>query len=274
MAHAAGSFLISPFKKAAILTADGVGEWTTTSFGFGEDNKISLKKEIVFPHSLGLLYSAITSYLGFSVNNSEYKVMGLSPYGNMNKKTNPYYEKFNKIINVKKDGSYKLDMSYFVYHYKNKMPSKKLCKLLGGPTRKPESEITDRHKDIAAALQIMTEETMTKMLNHLYKETNCENLILAGGVGLNSVYNGKILKKTPFKNFWSQPDPGDGGTSIGAAVFAYYSIFNNKRRYVMNGAYLGVEYNDSEIKRYLEENDINFSEFKNVKGSIKMFRNL
>jgi carbamoyltransferase len=269
MAHAAGSFLISPFKKAAILTVDGVGEWTTTGLGFGEDNKISLKKEIVFPHSLGLLYSAITAYLGFSVNNSEYKVMGLSPYGDMNKGTNPYYEKFKKIIDVKEDGSYKFDMTYFTYHYKNKMPSKKLFKLFGGPIRKPESEITGRHQDIAAALQLMTEEIMTKMLNHLYKETHCENLVLAGGVGLNSVCNGKILKKTPFKNFWSQPDPGDGGTSIGAAAFLYYSVLNNKRGYIMNDAYLGPEYNNLEIKKYLEKNDINFSEFENEKELVK-----
>lgn len=269
MAHAAGSFLISPFKKSAILTVDGVGEWTTTAWGLGEGNKISLKKEIVFPHSLGLLYSAITAYLGFSVNNSEYKVMGLSPYGDMNKDINPYYKKFKKIIDVKEDGSYKINLDYFTYHYKNKMPSKKLCKLLGGPVRKPESEISMRHKNIAAALQIITEEVMTKMLNHLHKETNCENLVLAGGVGLNSVSNGKILKNTAFKNFWSQPDPGDGGTSVGAAAFLYFSILGNKRNYVMNDAYLGPEFSDSKIKKYLEKRKIKFSEFKNEKDLVK-----
>lgn len=269
MAHAAGSFLISPFKKSAILTVDGVGEWTTTALGVGEDNKISLKKEIIFPHSLGLLYSTITAYLGFSVNNSEYKVMGLSPYGNIHKETNPFYNKFKKIIDIKEDGSYKLDMSYFSYHYKNKMPSKKMCNLLGGPIRKPESEITKRHKDIAAALQIITEEVMIKMLNNLYEETKCENLVIAGGVGLNSVCNGKILKNTKFKNLWAQPDTGDGGTSVGAAVFTYYSILNNKRKYVMNDAYLGPEYSDLEIKKYLEKNKIKYEEFKNEKNLVK-----
>ncbi len=269
MAHAAGSFLISPFEKAAILTVDGVGEWTTTALGLGENNKIDLKKEIVFPHSLGLLYSAITAYLGFSVNNSEYKVMGLSSYGDMSKETNPYYKKFKKMIDIKEDGSYKLDMSYFSYHYKNTMPSKKLCKLLGGPIRKAESELTERHKEIAAALQLITEEIMIKMLNQLYKETNCENLVLAGGVGLNSVFNGKILKNTPFKFFWSQPDPGDGGTSVGAAVFLYNSILNNKRKYVMESAYLGPAYGHLEIKNYLEKNNIKFSEFKNENELVK-----
>ena len=229
MAHA-GSFLASPYKKAAILTVDGVGEWTTTAYGLGEENKIKLFKEIRFPDSLGLLYSAITAYLGFSVNNSEYKVMGLSPYGDMNKNTNPYYEKLKKVIDVKEDGSYKFDMSYFIYISKDKMPSKKLCKLLDGDIRKPESELTQRHKDIAAALQLITEEVLTKILNHVHKETGEENLVLAGGVGLNSVYNGKILRNTKFKNIWSQPDPGDGGTSVGAALYAYYVILDNKRK--------------------------------------------
>ena len=162
LAHAA-NFLNSPFDQAAILTIDGVGEWTTTSYGLGKDNKITLLKEIKFPHSIGLLYSTITAYLGFSVNNSEYKVMGLSAYGNTDRKTNPYYKKLMSIIDVKEDGSYKFDMDYFTYHYKDRMPSKKLCELLGGKVRSSKEEITERHKDIAAALQLVTEEIITKM---------------------------------------------------------------------------------------------------------------
>src|SRR3989344_3007158 len=233
LGHAASSFFVSPFKKAAILTIDGVGEWTTTAYGIGENNTINLMKEIKFPNSIGLIYSTITSYLGFSVNNSEYKVMGLSPYGNMNKSTNIYYKKLKKVVDIKEDGSYRLDMSYFVYHYADRMPSKKLCDLLGGPVRKAESEITQNHKDIAAAVQLITEEILTKMLNHLYEVTKCDNLVIGGGVALNSVYNGKILKNTPFKRIWIQPNASDGGTCIGAAYYAYNVILGNKRNYIM-----------------------------------------
>ena len=267
MTHAA-SFLLSPFRKAAILTIDGVGEWTTTAYGYGEENEITLLKELQFPSSLGLLYSTITAYLGFSVNNSEYKVMGLSAYGNMNK-TNPYYEKLNQVIDVKNDGSFRLDMSYFVYHYGNKMPSKKLCNLLGGKIRKSNEEITQRHKDIAAALQLITEEVIIKILSYLYKETKSEKIVLSGGVALNSVANGKILKNTPFKNIWIQPDPGDGGTSIGAAVYVYNTILGNKRDYVLEDAYLGPEYSDFEIKRFLDDNKIKYYYFKNSQELVK-----
>src|SRR3989344_484050 len=194
MAHAASSFLPSQFNEAAILTVDGVGEWTTTAYGFGKGNEINLSKEIKFPSSIGLLYSSLTAYLGFSVNNSEYKVMGLAPYGDMDKKTNTYYEKLRQTLDIKKDGSYRLDMKYFKYHYSGKMPSKKLCELLDGPIRKPEEELTKRHNDIAAALQIITEEVMLKMLDNIYDVIKCKNLVLSGGVALNSVANGKILK--------------------------------------------------------------------------------
>lgn len=269
LAHAASAFLVSPFKEAAIVTADGVGEWTTTAYGFGKNNKIELYKEITFPHSIGLLYSTITAYLGFSVNNSEYKVMGLSPYGNMDKKTNDYYKKLRKAIDIKEDGSFRLDMSYFVFHYADKMPSKRLCRLLGGPIRKPESEITQRHKDIAAALQIVTEEILTKILNHVYKATKSKNVVMAGGVALNSVYNGKILKNTPFKSIWIQPDAGDGGTSMGVASYVYNSILGHKRNYVFRNAYLGPRFSNKIIKFFLDENRINYSEFKNEKELIR-----
>jgi len=268
LAHAA-SFLISPFKKAAIVTIDGVGEWTTTAYGIGEENNINLIKEIGFPSSLGLLYSTITAYLGFSVNNSEYKVMGLSPYGLVDRKKNEYYKKIRKVIDIKEDGSYRLDMSYFIYHFADRMPSKKLCKLLGGLVRKPESELTQRHNDIAAALQMIYEEVLFKILNHIHNETKCKNLVLAGGCGLNSVANGKILKNTIFEHFWTQPDPGDGGTSIGAACYVYNTILGNKRKFILNDAFLGPEFSTESIKNFLDKNNIQYSKFKNEKEMIK-----
>ncbi len=269
MAHAASSFFISPFERAAIFTVDGVGEWTTTAYGVGKGNEITLLKEIMFPHSIGLLYSTITAYLGFSVNNSEYKVMGLSAYGNMNPKTNLYYKKLNDVVDIKEDGSFRLDMTYFKFHYADRMPSKKLCSLLEGPIRKKESELTQRHKDIAAALQMITEELMTKILKYIHKVTKEENLIMAGGVALNSVFNGKILRKTPFKKIWIQPNASDGGTSIGAATFIYNAILGNKRTYVMKNAYLGPCYSDIEIKKFLDKNKIRYTTFKNDTELVK-----
>ena len=269
MAHAASSFLVSPFKEAAILTVDGVGEWTTTAYGFGKENKIKLLKDIRFPHSLGLLYSTITAYLGFSVNNSEYKVMGLSPYGNMDRNTNAFYRRLKKVIDVKEDGSFRLNMKYFVFDYKDRMPSKKLCELLLGPIRKPESVLNKRHKDIAAALQMVTEDVLTKILCHVHSVTKCENVVLGGGVALNSVYNGKILRNTPFKKIWIQPNASDGGTSIGAASYVYHSILENKRNFVMDNAYLGPAYDDSFIQNFLDENKIVYTKFKDYKDLVK-----
>ncbi len=269
LAHAASAFLVSPFREAAIFTTDGVGEWTTTAYGHGNGNDIEIYKEIKFPHSVGLLYSTITAYLGFSVNNSEYKVMGLSPYGNMDRNTNPYYKKLKQVIDIKDDGSFRFDMSYFVYHYADRMPSKKLCRLLDGPIRKPESELTQRHKDIAAALQLITEEILTKILNHIHKEVKSDSIVLAGGVALNSVYNGKILRKTPFKNIWIHPDAGDGGTSIGVASYIYNTILGNERNYIFRNAYLGPEYSTEEIKSFLDKNNIKYSKFKDDLGLIK-----
>ena len=289
LAHAASSFLVSPFKKAAVLTVDGVGEWTTTSYGIGEENEIHLMKEIKFPHSIGLLYSTITAYLGFSVNNSEYKVMGLAPCGNMNRDTNEYYKKLKTIIDLKEDGSYRFDMTYFVYHYKDRMPSKKLSDLLGGSIRNPdkEPEVTQRHKDIAAAVQLVLEDIMIKILNHVYKEINKEtkgtkkakvdnsnkakidNLVIAGGVALNSVFNGKILRNTNFKNIWIQPNASDGGTSLGVASYIYHTILGNKRNYHMTNAYLGPKFLTEEVKKFLDENNIKYSSFKNENELVK-----
>jgi len=262
MAHAASAFLPSPFHEAAILTVDGVGEWTTTSYGLAKGKDISLRKCIEFPHSIGLLYSTITAYLGFSVNNSEYKVMGLSAYGDMNRRTNQFYKKILKTIDIKEDGSFRLDMSYFNYHYRMSMPSKKLCKLLGGHAAKGNSEMTKRHKDIAAALQLVTEDVLTKVLRHVHAETKCDNLVIAGGVALNSVYNGKILRSTPFKRVWIQPNASDGGASMGAALYAYSIILGKKRAYVMKDAYLGQGFSDAEIKEYLDGKQIRYTRFK------------
>ncbi|MFH0860527.1 MAG: carbamoyltransferase [Candidatus Altiarchaeota archaeon] len=263
MAHAASSYLISPFKKAAVLTVDGVGEWTTTAYGTAEGNDIALFREIRFPHSVGLLYSTITAYLGFKVNNSEYKVMGLSAYGDMDRETNNYFSRLKKAVDVKDDGSFRLDMRYFAYHYKDRMPSRELCDLLGGPVRTEGAELTQRHKDIAAALQLLTEDIVLKLVNSLYDETGCENLVLAGGVGLNSVLNGKILKNTPFKNVWIHPDPGDGGTSAGVAAYLYHTLLKRPRETPLSTAYLGPEFSADEIREFLDGNGIIYSQFEN-----------
>lgn len=269
LSHAASAFLVSPFKEAAIVTVDGVGEWTTTTIGKGNGSSIELLKEVVFPHSIGLLYSTITAYLGFSVNNSEYKVMGLAPYGDMNRRTNLLYQKLKSVIDVKPDGSYLLDMSYFTYHYGDRMPSRKLCELLEGPVRLPEGELTRRHKDIAAAVQLVTEDVMTQILKHAQDITKCNAVVLGGGVALNSVYNGKILSNTPFKRIWIHPDPGDGGTSIGAAMYVWNCILKHKRSFILSHASLGPGYSTEEIKAYLDGNHIRYSTFSKSNELVK-----
>lgn len=265
LAHAASAFLPSPFKESAVVTVDGVGEWATTTIGRGKGNHVELIYELNFPHSIGLFYSTITAYLGFSVNNSEYKVMGLSAYGNMDKKTNQYYHRLMSIIDLREDGSYRLDMSYFKYQYAERMPSKKLCALLGGSVRMPESSLSKRHEDIAAALQLVLEEVMGKILHYAHKVTGSENLVLAGGVALNSVYNGKILRTTPFKRLWVQPDAGDGGTSMGAALYVCHTVLGRKKRFPLSDVYLGPSFSDRAIERYLNEQAIKYSRFKSKK---------
>lgn len=269
LAHAASAFLVSPFKKAAILTVDGVGEWSTTAYGVGEGEDIRLIKQIKFPASLGLLYSTITAYLGFKVNNSEYKVMALAAYGDTNKETNPYFKKLKSLIDIKEDGSYCLDMKYFIYHYANRMPSKELCRLLGGNTRKPSSEVEKRHKDIAAALQLVYEEILLAMINHVHRQTQCSNIVLAGGCGLNSVANAKILRNSPFEMVWIQPNASDGGTSMGVASYIYHSIMGNPRNFVLENAYLGPEFSAEEIRAFLDKNKINYSALENEEELIK-----
>src|SRR3989454_35089 len=222
--HAASAFLVSPFKEAAILTVDGVGEWATASYGVGRDRDIDLFKEIRFPHSLGLLYSAFTYYLGFKVNSAEYKVMGLAPYG-----VPRYLDQVKRLIAIKDDGSFELDMRYFSYHHGLRMVNGRFSTLFGGPPRDPESGLDQRHKDIAASVQKVTEEVMLKMASYLHRETGMENLCLAGGVALNCVANGRILREGPFKDLFIQPAAGDAGGALGVAAYIYHSLLGNPR---------------------------------------------
>ncbi|MFH1721662.1 MAG: carbamoyltransferase [Candidatus Altiarchaeota archaeon] len=253
MSHAASAFLVSPFEEAAIITTDGLGEWTSTTYGYGQGNDINLKKEIHFPSSLGLLYSTVTAHLGFSVNNSEYKVMGLAAYG-----VPRMVDKFEKLMDIKVDGSFEMDMDYFDYHYKLSMPSKTFIELFG-PTRKAETEVTQKHKDEAASLQKVTENILIKIANHVHDETGFDNLVMAGGVALNSVANGKILSNTPFKDIWIQPAASDAGGSVGAAFYIYNTMLGNKRTYVMDNAYHGPSYSGKQIEAWLKTMDIIYS---------------
>jgi carbamoyltransferase len=255
--HAASAFFPSPFDRAAVLTIDGVGEWATTSAGIGKDNELNLLYEIHFPHSIGLLYSAFTYYTGFKVNSGEYKVMGLSPYGE------PKYTQliYDHLIDLKKDGSFTLNMEYFNYCTGLTMTSGKFDELFGGPPRKPESKLTQREMDLARSVQDVTEEVVRRMAKFLRKETGEENLCLAGGVALNCVANGKILKEGIFKEMWIQPAAGDAGGALGAALAAYYQYVGNKRttsnnKDSMKGAYLGPSYPNSYIENFLGKNNI------------------
>ena len=263
LAHAASSFFCSPFQESAILTTDGVGEWQTTTTGIAKGQEITLGKEIIFPHSLGLIYSTVTAYLGFSVNNAEYKVMGLAAYGKP-----VYYDNFLKLVDIKEDGSYSLDMSYFDYTHKMRMPSRKFIELFGRPRGKNDP-MEQRHKDMAASLQKLTEDVLFRILNSLHKETGMDNLCMAGGVALNSVANGKILSKTPFRDIFIQPAAGDGGTAVGAAFYAYNSILGKKREYVMRDAYLGPGYSTREIRQFLDKEKVNYSSFDTDEQLVK-----
>ena len=259
LSHAASAFYPSPFKEAVILTADGVGEWDTTTVAIGKENKLEILKEIQFPHSLGLLYSAFTYYTGFKVNSGEYKLMGLAPYGE------PKYKKLitNNLIDIKNDGSFKLDQSYFEYSTGLKMTSERFAKLFGNKPRDPKKEkITQFHMDIASSIQSVTEEVMIKITNSLANEYKIENLCLAGGVALNCVANGKILKNGKFKNIWIQPAAGDAGGSIGAALGLWHIELKKNRKINNNdsmcGSYLGPEYSHKEIEKKLIEVGANF----------------
>ena len=248
MSHAASAFLVSPFKEAAILTVDGVGEWATASYGVGKDRQIDLFKEIRFPHSLGLLYSAFTYYLGFKVNSAEYKVMGLAPYGEPK-----YVDQVKQLIDIKEDGSFVMDMSYFSYHYGLRMVNGRFSRLFGGPPRECESKLEQRHKDIAASVQKVTEEVMLKMAGYLHRETGMDNLCLAGGVALNCVANGRVLREGPFKDIFIQPAAGDAGGALGVAAYIYHSVLDNPRIESMEHAYLGPEYSEAEMQTMLKD---------------------
>ncbi len=259
--HAASAFYPSPFEEAAILTMDGVGEWTTTSYGVGKGNTMELLADIRFPHSLGLLYSAFTYYTGFRVNSGEYKVMGLAPYGE------PKYKDkiLEHIIDLKDDGSFMLNMEYFDFCAGLKMTNKKFDRLFGGPARKPESRITQREMDLARSVQEVTEEVVLRMARHIRKETGQKNLCLAGGVALNCVSNGKLLREEIFDNIWIQPSAGDAGAALGAALFVWHKYLGNERKAdgvndSQKGSYLGPEFSDADIRKFLTEKDIPFRE--------------
>ncbi len=253
--HAASSFLVSPFKEAAILTVDGVGEWATSTMGVGRGNKIEILNEIRFPHSLGLLYSAFTYYLGFKVNSAEYKVMGLAPYG-----TPKYMKEMEELITIADDGSFKMNMQYFAYDYGLTMTNKKFDKLFGAPPRPPESPVTQREMDLAATVQKVTEDVVLKMCRNLHAQTGLDSLCMAGGVALNCVANGKIIRETPFKNIFVQPAAGDAGGALGVAALIWYSILDNPRTTPMPNSYLGPEYSRDDIRKYLTENGVQYHE--------------
>ena len=258
LSHAASAFFPSPFDEAVVLTADGVGEWATTTVAVGKNNKLEIKKEIHFPHSLGLLYSAFTYYTGFKVNSGEYKLMGLAPYGN------PIYEeKVKQLLDLKEDGTFRLNQKYFNYATGLTMTNKNFDKLFGQKPRNPKNEkITQFHMDIASSIQKVTEEIMINLVKSIRKEYGINNLCLAGGVALNCVANGKILKEKIFDNIWIQPAAGDAGGSLGAALALWHIDLGNKRSVNpnddMKGSYLGPEYNQDEIENDLKIAGANF----------------
>jgi len=250
--HAASAFFPSPFDEAAILTLDGVGEWATASFGSGSGNHIELSHELHFPHSLGLLYSAFTYFCGFRVNSGEYKLMGLAPYGE------PCWvdEILDKLLDLKEDGSFRLDLSYFNYCQGLTMTSRKFDRLFGGPPRTPETPLTQREMDLAASIQKVTEEIVLRTVRHLHERTGMKNLCLAGGVALNCVGNGRILREGPFEKIWIQPAAGDAGGALGTALFIWYQLLGNERRCetpdAQRGSLLGPRFSSDEIRAFLD----------------------
>ncbi len=260
--HAASAFYPSPFKESAILCMDGVGEWATTSTWIGKGNKIKPLWEITFPHSLGLLYSSFTYYCGFKVNSGEYKLMGLAPYGQ------PIYVDLIKkhLVDIKADGTFWLDMSYFKYHRGFRMTSKKFHKLFGYQPRRSESELKQFHMDLAASIQAVTEEIVIKLAKSLRKETGLKNLCLSGGVALNCVANGKLIREKIFDKVWIQPASGDAGSALGAGLIAWYQFLQKSRKVNLNdsmrGSYLGCEFSNKEIIDYLESINVPFESYQ------------
>tara|TARA_X000000950_G_scaffold155782_1_gene190980 strand:+ start:8257 stop:10071 length:1815 start_codon:yes stop_codon:yes gene_type:complete len=275
LSHAASAFYPSPFKKAAVLSLDGVGEWSSTSLALGNGSDLEIVKEINFPHSLGLLYSAFTYYTGFKVNSGEYKVMGLAPYGN------PIYTDLikDKLINIANDGSFQLDMSYFNYATGLTMTNEKFNSLFGGPPRKIDSSLTQKEMDLAASIQKVTEEIVVKLAKSAAKETREKNLCLAGGVALNCVANGILHSKNIFKEIWIQPAAGDAGGALGAALSAWH-LHHQKNRTVsknrdeMRGSYLGPHFSNKEIEKELKNCGATFKEFSDTELIDKVAKNI
>ena len=262
LSHAASAFFPSPFEEAVILTADGVGEWATTTVAVGKNNNLEIKKEILFPHSLGLLYSAFTYYAGFKVNSGEYKLMGLAPYGSP-----IYVDKIKQIVDIKDDGTFRLDQKYFNYATGLTMTNDKFNELFGQKPRNPKTEqITQFHMDIASSVQKITEVIMVKLAKDIRNEYGINNLCLAGGVALNCVANGKILKEKIFENIWIQPAAGDAGGSLGAALALWHIEQGNKRivseNDSMKGSYLGCEFDQQQIEKELNSLGANFQTFE------------
>lgn len=254
--HAASAFFPSPFQSAAILTLDGVGEWATTTIGHGKGNQLQLLQELRFPHSLGLLYSAFTYFTGFKVNSGEYKLMGLAPFGE------PVYRKhiLDNLLDLKEDGSFRLNLDYFGYLDGLRMTNQRFADLFEGPPRQPESEITQREMDLARSIQDVTEEIVLRMARHTHRITGCSTACLAGGVALNCVANGRLLRKGPFSDIWIQPAAGDAGGALGAALSVWHQVYNGGRQPdgnhdTMQGAYLGPAFSDEEIGAYLKANN-------------------
>ncbi|MFC1627061.1 carbamoyltransferase [Patescibacteria group bacterium] len=266
LAHAASSFLVSPFKSAAILTLDGVGEWATATKGVGKGNQISLTHQLDFPHSLGLLYSAFTYYCGFKVNSGEYKLMGLSPYGK------PKYVDLIKkyLIDIKPDGSFKLNLKYFSYQYALKMINHQFIKLFGNHgVRGSKDPLSQHYKDVAMSIQTVTEEIILKMAQDLHKTTKEKNLCLAGGVALNCVANGRIIRESPFKKLFIQPAAGDAGGAFGVAYYIYNSVLNHKRNFVLKQPYFGPEFTDKYIQAFLKKQNVKYKKFTSKSDLLK-----
>lgn len=251
-AHAASAFFPSPFEKSILLTVDGTGEWSTLAYGVGEGTRIRLDKDLRFPHSLGLLYSAITAHLGFQVNEGEGKVMGLAAYG-----TPRFREAFNKIIQIREDGSFRLNLDYFSFHYDLVMTHPRFSELFF-PARTPESAIREEHQDLAATLQAVIEEVLVRIVRQAHATYKIDDLCLGGGVALNCVANGRLLERTPIKNIFIQPAAGDDGGALGSALYAYTHLLNGTKRWRMKDAYLGPAFEDSEIEDYLKKRKIQF----------------
>lgn len=277
LSHAASAFFCSPFEEAAILTVDGVGEWTTAALGIGKGTEIKLLKEIRFPHSLGLLYSAFTAFLGFEVNEGEYKVMGMAPFG-----TSRYVDEIHKLVRVGNDGSFELNMDYFSFHYSpDRTFNGKFEGLFGAP-RNPDfpfftaasgypsyfgekpsnceelSKLNQHYADVAASIQAVTEEILLRMAQFLYRETGLKRLCLAGGVALNSMANARLLKETPFEEIYIQPSAGDGGGALGAALYGYHALLGRPRSFIMEHAFWGEEYSPVEIEKFVKEKGVCF----------------